>query len=419
MSGKEEAKVDENGEEVEETYCIEPICKVPPAKRPRPAPPGARVQETADILGPDSQHAYVQKWVKMEEEEKNENVKFDVVRNDGPNCSREQLVRLLGLKNVFVKQLPNMPKPYVTRLVFDRKHESLALLKRGTDGDYIVMGGCCYRPFPKQGFGEIAFLAISHSEQVRGYGTRLMAQTKERAKSLGLTVLLTCADNNAVPYFKKQGFSKKITLPLNMWQGYIKDYEGVTLMECKLHKKVNYLRIPAMLKAQKMCLVEKLKEVSNSHIVYPGIDARKRKGIDVMSIPGLSDIYPSKDPPSDLKTKVKPPSIANKDPEAQAELKQHLQNVLNQVKSHNAAWPFIEPVDPQKTGAVDYYEVIKNPIDLKTIQDRLDIGWYYITKDIFIADVRRMVENCYHYNGKHHYVSELGGQLEKFFMHKI
>jgi N-acetylglutamate synthase-like GNAT family acetyltransferase len=37
-----------------------------------------------------------------------------------------------------------------------------------------------------QGFAEIAFCAITASEQVRGYGTRLMNHTKEHAKKKGL-----------------------------------------------------------------------------------------------------------------------------------------------------------------------------------------------------------------------------------------
>jgi hypothetical protein len=108
-------------------YDIEPVVPVPPCKKPRPAPPGAKSHVTKDILGWDSQHAYVSRWVRMSLQERSGDVKFDVVRNDGRD---ESLVRTLGLKNVFVKQLPNMPRPYVARLVFDRKHESLALLKR-------------------------------------------------------------------------------------------------------------------------------------------------------------------------------------------------------------------------------------------------------------------------------------------------
>lgn len=402
----------------EKPYNIMPIVQVPPCRKPRPAPPGARIHLTEDILGWDSQHAYIQRWVRMTKEEKNRNVKFQVVQNDS---KRESLLLLLGLKNVFVKQLPNMPRPYVSRLVFDRKHESLALLKRtGNSNDYVVMGGCCYRPFHEQEFGEIAFLAISHTEQVRGYGTRLMAQTKERAKRIGLTHLLTCADNNAVPYFKKQGFSKKITLPYDRWQGYIKDYDGVTLMECVLHPKVDYLNIPMLLKAQKMALVEKLKEISNSHVVFPGIDVRSRKGLNIEDIPGLKEVVLKRDKNGAFTTRGgSTAGFSVRDKASQETLHAHLQAVLKEMKSLECAWPFLEPVNAQETGAIDYYEVIKNPMDLQTMQNRLDEGWFYVTREIFIADMKRMVENCKTYNGKGHYVTDCAIQLEKAFMNKI
>lgn len=405
--------------DLESDFNIDPIVPVPPCKKPRPAPPGAKIQATKEILGWDSQHAYVKRWVRMTQQERSGDVKFKVVSNDG---QPENLLHVLGLKNVFVKQLPNMPRPYVVRLVFDRKHESLALLKRDEkSGKYIVMGGCCYRPFREQKFAEIAFLAISQVEQVRGYGTRLMAQTKERAKQLGLTHLLTCADNNAVPYFKKQGFSKKITLPFDRWQGYIKDYDGVTLMECILHAKVDYLNMPMLLKAQKMALVEKMKEVSNSHIVFPGIDVTAKKGLKIEEIPGLKEIGWRKDHPgASLSTRGGPTAgFSERDKSSQEVLRRHLQSVLTQIKAHNCSWPFQEPVDPQTTGAYDYYDVIKNPIDLSTIQKRLDSGWFYVTKEIFVADLKRMVDNCKTYNGKNHYVTDMAVQLEKVFLNKI
>ena len=37
--------------------------------------------------------------------------------------------RLVDLKNIYAKQLPNMPKEYIVRLVFDRGHKSLIALK--------------------------------------------------------------------------------------------------------------------------------------------------------------------------------------------------------------------------------------------------------------------------------------------------
>ncbi|OSX79498.1 hypothetical protein BU14_0076s0054 [Porphyra umbilicalis] len=413
----------------DDVYYLQPRQAVPVSKRPRPPPPGAWTQSTKDILGPDSQHAYVQRWVRMTQLEAKGDVSFRVVVNDG---SKDALLNLLGLKNVFIKQLPNMPRAYVSRLVFDRKHESLALMKPGATpvgsgsaaaGGQTVIGGCCYRPFREQKFAEVAFLAISQTEQVLGYGTRLMAQVKERAKRSGLTHLLTCADNNAVPYFKKQGFSKKITLPFPLWQGRIKDYEGVLLMECKLHAQVDYLNMPMLLKAQKCCLVEKLKEVSLSHVVYPGLDVpAMRKPVRLENIPGLAEISWRKDGRSGAAPSTRGGAASGAAPRDEVSLqalKAHLQSVLDQIKAHGSAWPFLEPVNPKETGAIDYYDVIKNPVDLSSIQTKLTAGGFYVTKEIFLADLKRMVENCRTYNGKTHYVTDLACQLERLFQSKL
>jgi histone acetyltransferase len=45
---------------------------------------------------------------------------------------------------------------------------------------------------------------------------------------------LTYADNYAIGYFKKQGFSKEITFPRERWVGYIKDYDSANLMMVSL-----------------------------------------------------------------------------------------------------------------------------------------------------------------------------------------
>ena len=62
------------------------------------------------------------------------------------------------------------------------------------------------------------------------------------------------------------------------WAGYIKDYEGGTLMECVINKFIDYLDIPGMIKKQKQCLINKIKNYSNSHIVYPGYEIFKQGG---------------------------------------------------------------------------------------------------------------------------------------------
>lgn len=76
----------------------------------------------------------------------------------------------------------------------------------------------------------LSILCVSCSLQ--GYGTRLMNHLKEAAKLDGLTHFLTYADNYAIGYFRKQGFTKHVSMPPERWVGYIKDYDGGTLMEC-------------------------------------------------------------------------------------------------------------------------------------------------------------------------------------------
>jgi len=103
---------------------------------------------------------------------------------------------------------------------------------------------------------------------------------------------LTYADNYAVGYFKKQGFTKEITLPRSVWAGYIKDYEGGTIMECALLPKVNYLEIRDTVARQREAVMMKIREISRSHIVYPGIQRFQATNdgefkIDFRDIPGL------------------------------------------------------------------------------------------------------------------------------------
>jgi hypothetical protein len=48
-------------------------------------------------------------------------------------------------------------------------------------------------------------------------GTRLMNHLKEYVKTIGIHYFLTYADNYAIGYFKKQGFSKQLSMPREQW----------------------------------------------------------------------------------------------------------------------------------------------------------------------------------------------------------
>jgi len=93
-------------------------------------------------------------------EERDGIIEFRVVNNDN---SKENMIILTGLKNIFQKQLPKMPREYIARLIYDRNHLSMAIVKRPLQ----VVGGITYRPFNHRRFAEIVFCAITSSEQVK------------------------------------------------------------------------------------------------------------------------------------------------------------------------------------------------------------------------------------------------------------
>jgi histone acetyltransferase len=137
-------------------------------------------------------------------------IRYCLVQNT-PQADPVTLQRLIGLKTLFARQLPKMPKEYIARLVFDRRHKSLAVLSKdptvaGTDDE--IIGAICYRPYSDMKFAEIAFCAVSASQQVKGYGTKIMNLVKRQAVIENLEYFITYADNYAIGYFKKQGFSK-------------------------------------------------------------------------------------------------------------------------------------------------------------------------------------------------------------------
>ena len=85
-------------------------------------------------------------------------------------------------------------------------------------------------------------------------------------------------------------------------------------------------------------------------------------------------------------------------------------------KNHPNAWPFMEPV--KRTEAPGYYEVIRFPMDLKTMSERLR-NRYYVSKKLFMADLQRVFTNCKEYNPPESEYYKCASILEKFFFSKI
>ncbi|XP_033516317.1 histone acetyltransferase GCN5 isoform X3 [Nicotiana tomentosiformis] len=345
-SGRNTKLKSDNSVKIESSEVVKEGCVMPPTAAAGSVSGAVVKDESMKNIFTDNLQtsgAYTAREESLKREEESGRLKFACVSNDGID---EHMIWLIGLKNIFARQLPNMPKEYIVRLVMDRSHKSVMVIRRN-----LVVGGITYRPYASQKFGEIAFCAITADEQVKGYGTRLMNHLKQHARDVdGLTHFLTYADNNAVGYFVKQGFTKEIYLEKERWQGYIKDYDGGILMECKIDPKLPYTDLSTMIRRQRQAIDEKIRELSNCHIVHPGIDFQKKeagipkKAIKVEDIPGLN---------------------------------------------------------------------------LKTMSKRVESELYYVTFDMFVADVRRMFANARTYNSPETIYYKCATRLESHFSNKV
>ena len=247
--------------------------------------------------------------------------------------------------------------------------------------------------------------AITATEQVKGYGTRLMNHLKEHVKQEGVEYFLTYADNYAIGYFKKQGFSKQISMTRERWLGFIKDYDGGTLMECLVHGNIDYLQLAAILHQQRRVVYEQIKTISRSHVVYPGLthwgqpDDSNQSSDPADPQPSHAAIPPLNplDVPGVKETGYVPPLFpAASGPHSAAsaagsELSAKLNLILKFIKQQKDSWPFAAPVDPKLVP--DYYTHITQPMDLSEMQRRLD-ALHYTDKQLFVNDFKLMISNC-------------------------
>ncbi|CAD6449318.1 7c505771-e97e-4f02-a350-22fccfb4d9cb [Sclerotinia trifoliorum] len=336
-------------------------------------------------------------------EEKNGVIKFQTVKNDG---SEKSFITLTGFQEIIRETLRSMSPAYIAKSVLDPTHTSLVMIKKieekqsnksskGKNGGIPqqidkVIGGICYRVWgEKRNFVEMVYLVISTKYHGGGYGSHLVNHFKDEIKSSyaeRVMEVLAYADLTAIGFFKKQGFTRDITLDESIWVGVIKDYVESSLMQCTLLPKIRYVEAARMIRKQKETLLAKIAAAKRNEVVHPPPAQWARgsiKPIDPYSIPGIreSGWSPAMDA---FARENKPRPHSNS-----------LRDFLFHLTRSKQAWPFLEPVDGDLVP--DYYATITHPMDLQTMGQKLDKGLYDTPKS-FVDDVKLIIKNCRQYN---------------------
>ncbi|KAL2476407.1 Transcription factor GTE4 [Abeliophyllum distichum] len=89
-------------------------------------------------------------------------------------------------------------------------------------------------------------------------------------------------------------------------------------------------------------------------------------------------------------------------------------NLLQRLMKHKHGWVFNEPVNAKALGLHDYHDIIKHPMDLGTIKNRLSQNWYKSPRE-FAEDVRLVFRNAMTYNPKGQDVHIMAEQLSEIF----
>lgn len=55
-------------------------------------------------------------------------------------------------------------------------------------------------------------------------------------------------------------------MPEARWRGYIKDYNGSTMMQCQIVKDVDYVNISEILLQQREAIINKINQVINRKV---------------------------------------------------------------------------------------------------------------------------------------------------------
>jgi len=158
-------------------------------------------------------------------------------------------------------------------------------------------------------------------------------------------------------------------------------------------------------------LLEKVERVERERERSPA-PTPKVKHLKTKSKPTPEQLYQPVLPAPEWKRRRIAPKIDYDD------LVEFCHGVLQELMNHEHAWPFVKPVDIVALNIPDYPDIIKRPMDLGTVKDRLSNGDYTYFKE-FVDDVTLVWTNCMMYNGPHLDIHQIARKLSQLFESQI
>ena len=204
-----------------------------------------------------------------------------------------------------------------------------------------------------------------------------MNHLKDYHIRLNITNLLTYADGFAVGYFKKQGFSSTITLNEQVYTGYIKDYDGATLMQCSLYTQVTYTRL-----TETLSLIKETIQVVRAHRFnqIKRIHPEVKTFLNENALPDLSAY-------EDLINLETTDAQLSNEPVDLNLLYITLKSVYQEIRSHS----FASHVQKRSSFQENLTVQPIFPVDLDLIQERLKSKFYH-NSYTFTADISRLLD---------------------------
>ena len=108
--------------------------------------------------------------------------------------------------------------------------------------------------------------------------------------------------------------------------------------------------------------------------------------------------------------------------------------IIGHLQRHSKANPFLEPVDPVTLGIPNYFDVIKNPMDIRTVSEKLERGEYSnlhpkdslgrtpvsrMLNGPFRKDIELIFDNAIAFNPPDDWIYQAAVSLKKYIAKKI